>query len=97
MKMEKFTQGEWVSTEIGVCVRIESNDQSDGMLTPVARMEKYDFPSEHKANAALIAAAPEMYAMLNEISDGLLEAGGFGNCKLAKEIESLLEKARGEK
>jgi hypothetical protein len=37
-----------------------------------------------------------MYAMLDEISDGLLEAGGFGNCELAKRIEELLAKSRGE-
>lgn len=48
------------------------------------------------ANAHLIAAAPDMYAKLDEISDGLLEAGGYGNCRLAKEIELLLAKARGE-
>jgi hypothetical protein len=51
---------------------------------------------EEKSNAYLIAAAPEMYALLDEVSDGLLEAGGFGNCELAKRIEALLAKARGE-
>jgi hypothetical protein len=37
-----------------------------------------------------------MYALLDEISDGLLEADGFGNCVLEKRIEALLAKARGE-
>jgi len=51
---------------------------------------------ERDTNAALIAAAPEMYSLLDEISDGLLDAGGFGNCALAKRIEQLLAKARDE-
>jgi hypothetical protein len=55
-----------------------------------------DAPLNNAADKHLIAAAPEMYALLDEISDGLLEAGGCGNCVLAKRIEALLAKARGE-
>ena len=51
---------------------------------------------EAKANASLIACAPEMYAMLDKIADELLEAGGVWNCALAKDIEKLLAKSRGE-
>lgn len=103
--MEKFTKGRWVSTEIGVCVRVESNDQSDGMLTPIARMEKYDFPTEHKANAALIAAAPEMFEDIKLDIEWLkrlrsffvLGSDGFRACSLRIESkEKLLAKARGE-
>ena len=90
---EQFTKGKWVATEIGVCVRIESDDQSDGMLTPIARMEKYDFPKEHKANAALIACAPDMYEMLSELSGQLTEINAHSH---VKRIERLLDKARGE-
>jgi hypothetical protein len=51
---------------------------------------------EAKANAALIACAPEMYEMLNDISDILLSIGGRGNHIMAERIEPLLAKARGE-
>ncbi len=56
-----------------------------------------DAPLNNSADKHLIACAPEMYAMLDKISDELLEAGGVWSCALAKEIEALLAKARGEK
>lgn len=50
------------------------------------------------ANAALIAAAPEMYAKLKELAD-VLRFGGMlcTNRTMAQEIEEILKKARGEK
>ena len=83
----KFTKGPWQTFMAGASV-----GDSDG-LGIAALWRDGD---ELEANAALIACAPEMYEILDEISDGLLEAGGFGNCALAKRIESLLAKARGE-
>ena len=53
------------------------------------RKEYLDF-DKITANAALIAAAPEMYAMLEDLLDK------FRNDEFAPEIEKLLKKARGE-
>ena len=53
----------------------------------------WDSPEELKqaeANASLAAAAPEMYAMLEDLLDK------FRNDEFAPEIEKLLKKARGE-
>lgn len=51
---------------------------------------------EQQANAHLIAAAPEMYEMLDAVALDLIEAGGKGNLTTAREIENILAKARGE-
>ncbi len=85
----KFTKGPWSQCFAnGIIIQTESTGY--GICKVIGNLES------DKANAALIACAPEMYELLDEISDGLLEAGGFGNCALAKRIESLLAKARGE-
>lgn len=49
---------------------------------------------ERKANAALIAAAPEMYKGLKEIRDVMEKDGRF--CRTVEAIDKLLKKARGE-
>lgn len=49
---------------------------------------------EQKANAALIAAAPEMYEGLKEIRDVMEKDGRF--CRTVEAIDKLLKKARGE-
>ena len=46
--------------------------------------------NERKANAALIAAAPEMYVLLEDL------LGKFRNDEFAPQIEAVLKKARGE-
>lgn len=92
MSVTKFTKGNWhsnghscvIAGEIVLCVFTNSSVMQDDA-------------GEDYANANLTSCAPEMYALLDEISDGLLDAGGFGNCELAKRIEKLLAKARGEK
>lgn len=49
---------------------------------------------EQKANAALIAAAPEMYEGLKEIRDVMEKDGRFG--RTVEAIDKLLKKARSE-
>lgn len=49
---------------------------------------------EQKANAALIAAAPEMYEGLKEIRDVMEKDGRF--CRTVEAIDKLLKKARGK-
>ena len=46
--------------------------------------------NERKANAALIAAAPEMYVLLEDL------LGKFRNDEFAPQIEAVLKKARCE-
>ncbi len=84
----KFTKGPWFYDDGHGLIFGDGNEVICDMM-PAGDVA-------HDANAALVACAPEMYEMLDEISDGLLEAGGYGNCALAKRIETLLAKARGE-
>jgi hypothetical protein len=89
MSETKFTKGEWVQCFAnGIVIQTESTGY--GICRVIGNLES------DRANANLIACAPEMYAMLDKISDELLEAGGVWNCALAKDIEALLAKARGE-
>lgn len=99
---EKFTPAPWIYMDGDSFEKdtvITTEDRIDNGTIPICEMDTCftgSIGDEQEANAALIAAAPEMYEMLDEISDGLLDAGGFGNCALAKRIEQLLAKARGE-
>jgi hypothetical protein len=106
----KFTKGPWKWVEdrntggfYGLYAGVHPvvypqrcNDGDEGLAWFSTDESYYGETALTEANAALIACAPEMYELLDEISDGLLEAGGFGNCALAKRIEALLAKARGE-
>lgn len=89
MSNEKFTKGPWFITEYEV-IKSESSKTATGAISvagvsiPMYRCE------EAKANAALIAAAPEMYEMLQTA------CGMFSGTELASRAESLLAKARGE-
>ena len=87
MSEAKFTKGEWKvrGSEVGVVDK--SDTQSYGMMLYIARVDEYDFSDEYKANAHLIAAAPEMYKFLDYL------ANGRGT---DYPIEKLLAKARGE-
>lgn len=91
--IEKFTKGGWQIALMDNRTRIVIESENTGYC--IADIQ--DVSDTDKANASLIAFAPDMYQMLDKISDGLLEAGGFGNCRLAKEIEELLLKAGGGK
>ena len=90
MSKSKFTQGPWeVNTTEDelwgddVWYRVEYH-------SVIANDETIASDISSKANAALIAAAPEMYAMLEDLLDK------FRNDEFAPEIEKLLKKARGE-
>ena len=91
---EKFTQGEW---------RLETACQSiyiikDKRWQEIASVNHINWDyNTICANAALIAAAPEMYRMLKYLADGV-RWGGIQHTdrSLAAEIEKLLKKARGE-
>lgn len=70
---EKFTPSPWIcqdgdNFEKDTVITIES--RIDSCIVPICEMDVYfdgDLGVEQAANAALIAAAPEMYAMLQKI------------------------------
>ena len=104
---EKFTPGEWTAhlgimgptfVHIG-----KDDDYVDGETPVICELHHgikkihpdsvgFDFDSsEMKANAHLIAAAPEMYRMLEQLHGTLSKVP-----VLQREIEKVLKKARGE-
>jgi len=98
MSETKFTKGEWFAIVDDECCFIDNCEK--GLI---ADLEESDAPcDEAEANAHLIAAAPDMYAML----EGLSELMPFLDeqthpqieCDALKyDIDKLLAKARGEK
>jgi hypothetical protein len=101
---EKFTQGEWAIEDR----REESGSEYDYSIIAgdwyVANIV-YNGMEEQEANAALIAAAPEMYWMLEELNGDLNALAINPNVSAqvkasawldVKHIERVLKKARGE-
>lgn len=90
MTDNKFTKGEWKIFNERVGVIDNSDTQSFGMMIEVAYIDMYNFGEEEgEANANLIAAAPDMYEMLEFISANPSEVN-------VVQIRNLLSKARGE-
>ena len=90
MSEEKFTKGEWVvDCEISMHVEVWSGEER---ICEVGTRYSEDVAP----NAHLIAAAPEMYEMLNTIAENMHKSsnGTIGDILV---IESLLAKARGER
>lgn len=86
MSEAKFTKGEWVVT-----------DTYSNYIYDVVRIGNFDMKVKSEANAHLIAAAPEMYEMLDEVSHVLGHELNPTNKSYIKAIKELLTKARGEK
>jgi hypothetical protein len=82
MSETKFTEGEWKVSGFSVSCK--------GAGYIAKALEVFMCKSERKANSHLIAAAPKMYAMLEELS-------GYDENQMHKqEIDKLLAEARGE-
>ncbi len=99
MSDEKFTQGEWevvhASSHHGYYVQDDNGvTVCDLYYMSNGRHYHHQNKFDAKPNAHLIAAAPEMYRLLETISDYYKLTGG--ECHHESEIESLLAKARGE-
>ena len=96
--MSDFTKGQWISRSEGIGVVDDSDTQTYGMLRFVARVDEYDFESQSKANANLIAAAPDMYDVIESIINTW--DGPLYRHEMAPNIDKArkaLAKARGEK
>lgn len=89
MKKPKFTEGEWLSESAIVYIKngpvIADCDQSD-------RVKDHE---KEKANAYLIAAAPEMYSVLEGMLKSISDTGSVNGFECAY-AERVLAKARGE-
>lgn len=85
--MEKFTSGIW-GCHLDNTIRNDDCTRVICKVTPVRIIET----DEDKANAHLIAAAPDMYKMLKEC----IQVFGEDNDYMVEEIEGLLAKARGD-
>ncbi|EGT4307680.1 hypothetical protein AUM89_21550 [Cronobacter sakazakii] len=73
----KGTPGPWVAskTDRGIGPICKDDDQSYGMILPVAWVEFDERPGVHQANANLIAAAPDLIEALNSIME--LQTRGY--------------------
>lgn len=85
--MEEFTKGPWKA--FGMEIRFPEK-LSGEYVNPVASVSRMN---RAKHDAALIAAAPEMYEMLSELSGQLTDINAHAH---VRRIERLLAKARGE-
>jgi len=98
MSETKFTKGEWFAIVDDECCFIDNCEK--GLI---ADLEESDAPcDEAEANAHLIAAAPDMYEMLESLSELMPfldeQTHPQIECDALKcDIDKLLEKARGEK
>ena len=94
---EKFTPGPW--NVAGFDSRI-NEERYFGIGTPCGQMIVESFgecDSNRKANAALIAAAPEMYRKLEWLQREFDESDDEELVAIGWEIELILKKARGER
>ena len=95
----KFTPGPWDTEDDGyVCA---TNHESDARPIICERANGGSLESDWEANSHLIAAAPELYAVLDEALAALYGAisvcGAIGNLTHARDMaEAALAKARGE-
>lgn len=101
----KFTKGPW---ELGEATSkhpycIDAHCNNDGLRFELCEVlgvdDEFEACEQSKANAHLIAAAPEMYEMLDSLIGKIYEVeineGYYFNGESEK-IEKLLAKARGE-
>ncbi|EOI3540822.1 hypothetical protein ACMSY0_004180 [Cronobacter sakazakii] len=91
MSNRSYTPGPWVAskTDRSIGPICNDDDQSYGMILPVAWVEFDLNPGRHQANANLIAAAPELLEVLQLI----LSYHEDGNCQLHKEDVALARAA----
>lgn len=89
MKKEKFTKGPWRIEEFRDFASIMAG------YTEICYIDDDLNCDKVRANARLIAAAPEMYELL-ELLDNYLATNGGLNDRMTTEIRKLMKKARGE-
>ena len=93
MSEPRFTKGEWEVTIYESETKIDLWSGDDRIYHKDINIADNEWRAEQVANAHLIAAAPEMYEMLENIHEILDDE--FDGVKF--DIRELLAKARGEK
>ena len=97
---EKFTPGPWM---VWSCFRKKNGklpvvyDESGDTVTICEVIDDKEHPEIADADAALIAAAPEMYRKLEWLQREFDESDDEELVAIGWEIELILKKARGEK
>jgi 3D (Asp-Asp-Asp) domain-containing protein len=97
MSETKFTKGEWVKND-----ELTVRTGAFGFISTELSGATHSGFRERGYNAHLIAAAPEMYAMLESLVDMQNKNYGHGMethiklAAMAKDIQALLAKAQGE-
>ena len=95
----KFTKGEWeIFGDWGIRAKRSERQLADNVCHATFEYDRGG-SGEGFANANLIAAAPDMYAMLEElsgISENYQESIIFWIHENKNKVEELLAKARGE-
>jgi hypothetical protein len=91
-KRATFTPGPWVA--IGKAVYTESDNPTREILWG-GHNTRSASDEEKKANARLIAAAPEMYEVLQELADSMELAKNYGYEKEHAMIQEVLAKVEG--
>ncbi|WAP91210.1 hypothetical protein [Vibrio phage vB_VviC_ZQ26] len=103
MSEAKFTKGEWFIEKDAnwnddcwaISVKRDYDDSVHHCFAEVTyKMEDEDSNPELEANAHLIAAAPEMYELLDSL---YVHLDFIGDERYKSNIKTLLSKARGEK
>lgn len=101
----KGTPGPWVASKSDRSIGpvIKDDDQSYGMILPVAWVEFDGKPGHHQANANLIAAAPELIEALKDMLSGWKyireqhgDLYGVGWDRAQQKAELALSKALGQ-
>jgi len=102
MSDTKFTPGPWVVDFDGTIGHVKSVAENEYANTPTVARYDIGIPgvseSEQYANAHLIAAAPELYKVLDEMTAFMHEPGCYSNQHpMVQAGMQALAKARGEK
>src|SRR5690625_4088729 len=103
----KWTPGPWASTDHGVGEIVVYDEGTQSCLASLdedgdsscAWPKHYSTSPEARANANLIAAAPDLYAALEEARgtiQALIDEGYTGHIDQLGRIDAALAKARGE-
>ena len=92
MSEDKFTPGPWSTPDKGKLLGAVVAKDGEMVCDPSGAGRYED---ETEANARLIAAAPEMYELLELLDNYFAIKGGF-NDRMTTKISKLLKKVRGE-
>ena len=90
---QTHTQGPWVA--MGKAVYTESDNPTREILWG-GHNTRSASDEEKKANARLIAAAPEMYEVLSELLETLELSKDYGFDDEYEKVRSILDKVEGE-